>query len=91
MLSDISDMDPEKMGVPDEEITTLVDVAKYADQKARAAQCHRTQVGGDDVFAWIPESVRTRFLSTEHLIRAEPPFQRNNEATESDLFERING
>ena len=85
--SDFADMDAETMGVPDEEITTVIDIADYAQQKERAASCHRTQVGADP-FGWLPESLRTRFLSAEYLVRVEPPFDRSG-GNETDLFDGI--
>ena len=42
--SDFLEIDPESMGVPDEEITTVLDVGGYADRKEDAARCHKTQV-----------------------------------------------
>ncbi len=42
--SDFLEIDPESMGVPDEEITTVLDVGGYADRKEEAARCHKTQV-----------------------------------------------
>ena len=87
--SDFRDMDPETLGTPDEDITTVVDVAGYADQKERAALCHRTQVQGEEPFAWIPEALRVRFLSYEYLVRAQPPFTPGRDVMEEDLFAGI--
>ena len=84
--SDFSELDPETLGVSDEEITTVVDVSAFATQKERAAQCHRTQIQGDQAFGWIPEGLKTGFLSAEHLIRAEPPFAPGHDSRETDLF-----
>lgn len=84
--SGITEMDVEAMGVPDKEITTIVDVSPYSKQKDLAIQAHRTQTQGDRVFASIPEDMRLRFLSTEYLIRAEPPFNLHDDKKESDLF-----
>ena len=86
--TDFRDMDPETMGVPDEEVTTVVDVSRYLEQKERAGLCHRTQIQGDQVFEWIPEAVRTGFLSREHLVRAEPPFA-PGQAMEGDIFDGV--
>ena len=84
--SDFTTMDPEQFGVPDEELTTVLDVGAYAEIKERAARCHRTQIEGDQFFPWLPPALRQRFLSTEYLIRAEPPFSHGRDATEVDLF-----
>ena len=83
--SDFTEIDPETMGVPDDQITTVVDVSQYSKHKEQAALCHRTQIQGDDPFSWIPEAVRTLFLSTEHLVRAEPPFASPYDKTEQDI------
>ena len=87
--SDFSDLDPKPMGTPDEEITTEVDVAAYSGHKERAARCHRTQVDGDDPFGWLPDGIRTRWLSTEYLVRAEPPFSAGRDDIERDVFDGI--
>ena len=84
--SDFSDMDPETLGVPDEEITTVVDVGRYSETKVRAARCHRTQTLADDPFSWAPEPVRSSIVSREYLIRAEPPFVPGRDHKEDDLF-----
>ena len=84
--SDFADMDPETIGVPDEEITTVLDVGQYSDQKDRAARCHRTQIEGDNALSWLPPEVRSRFLSTEYLVRAEPGFTLGKDPTENELF-----
>lgn len=85
--SGMGDIDPESMGVSDHEVTTLVDVGRYMDKSAEAARCHRTQIRGDP-FGWMPESLRARLLSTEHLVRAEPPFN-HGEPVEKDIFAGI--
>ena len=84
--SDLADMDPESLGVPDEQVTTVLDVSQYKEQKDQAALCHRTQIQGDGAFSWLPDSVKTRYLSTEHMVRAEPPFTPGDDALEDDLF-----
>ena len=83
--SDLAKMDPEKVGTPDEEITTVLDVNAYGLEKERAARCHRTQIEVEP-FSWLPETLKQRFLSTEHLVRAEPPFPVGQHAPETDLF-----
>ena len=87
--SDFAEMDPETMGVPDEQITTVLNVREYVGQKEQAALCHRTQIQGREVFSWMPEALRERLLSIEHLIRAEPPYAPAGGAKEVDLFAGI--
>ena len=71
--SDFLELDPESMGVPDEEITTVLDVGMYVDQKRQAALCHGTQIQGGDPFDWLPEAIRGDMLAREHFIRVAPP------------------
>ena len=85
VASDIIEKE-ELTGVPDEEISTILDVGRYSEIKERAAQAHQTQTMKDDVFDWMPETLRNRFLSTEYLVRAVPPFIPADDPTETDLF-----
>ena len=84
--SDFATIDIETIGVEDGEVTTVVDVGKYVQQKEHAARCHRTQIGDDEVFSWLPKAVRASYLSAEHLVRAEPPFALGHDTMEDDLF-----
>ena len=84
--SDFTDLDPESIGVADEDVTTVLDVGNFVERKEAAARCHRTQIEGNQPFAWIPEDIRVRFLSTEYFVRAEPPPQGGSE---DDLFSDI--
>lgn len=80
------EIDPESMGVPDEDVTTVLDVSAYADRKEKAARQHRTQISGDDPFHWVPEQLKQRLLSTEYLIRAHPPFVHSRDTPEDRIF-----
>lgn len=84
--SDFLEIDPESMGVPDEEITTVLDVGGYVDRKQEAARCHKTQVQGNDPFDWLPEAIRGDMLAREHFVRVAPPFDGSGGSMELDLF-----
>ena len=86
--SDFTDLDPETLGIPDEEISSVVDIVAYAERKDNAARCHRTQVQGDP-FGWVPDSLRKRVLSAEYLIRVEPPASGREGPGEDGLFSGI--
>ncbi len=77
-----------KRGLPDEVITTRIDVAKYVDLKLNALYCHASQMSPDSIFVKIPPEIRREGLKTETLIRAEsrltPP-----QGVEEDLFAGI--
>ena len=90
--SSFTEIDPETLGIPDKDITTVVDVGGYSDQKRRAILCHRTQIQEYQFWDRMPESVRARFLSHEYFVRAEPPFllghdvRPGHDVGEDDLF-----
>jgi LmbE family N-acetylglucosaminyl deacetylase len=77
-----------KRGLPDEVITTRIDVANYVDLKLNALYCHASQMNPNSIFAKIPPEIRREGLMTETLIRAEsrvaqPP------GVEEDVFAGI--
>ena len=84
--SDFGDMENNAIGVPDEEVTTLIDVSAHAEAKERAALCHRSQIGIQGFFPWMPSELKDRFLSTEHLIRVEPPIPTGFQGVETELL-----
>ena len=74
-------------GVPDEKITTVIDVADFQLQKREAFRCHRSQARAGD-FRWmIMEGKLKDLLVTERLVRVFPLAK--GEETEDDLFDEI--
>lgn len=71
-------------GVSDDRVTTVLDVSAYVDQKRRALQAHRTQMGPDQFFMRIPPEVFAEVFSRETFQRIEGPTAA--EGTETDLF-----
>ncbi len=63
--SAFAQIDPEQMGMPDEEITNTVDVSDLADLKAAALACHATQLPPDSPFARLPDEVQRAWRSQE--------------------------
>jgi LmbE family N-acetylglucosaminyl deacetylase len=62
--------DPDQpFGVPDEVITTRVDVRPWADRKLAAMRAHETQVGDLAPFLAMPFEVFREAMGTEHFIR----------------------
>ncbi|MEP7341509.1 MAG: PIG-L deacetylase family protein [Acidobacteriota bacterium] len=57
---------PERFGIPAEEITTVVDVAPFVEQKLRALRCHRTQLDADHVFTLITPELAAEYLRLEY-------------------------
>ncbi|MGH2459089.1 MAG: PIG-L family deacetylase [Chloroflexota bacterium] len=77
--------DPEKLGTPDEQITTRIDVRRFRDARLEALRCHRTQIPADSFFFKpLPEGVTEDLFGYEEYVLARslvkgPP-------KEDDLF-----
>jgi N-acetyl-1-D-myo-inositol-2-amino-2-deoxy-alpha-D-glucopyranoside deacetylase len=80
----------ESFGVPEAEITALVDVAAWAPAKRAAMDCHRTQ---RQDFGWLldmPDDLASRILSTESFVLTRWPYRGIAPGLrESSLFEGI--
>ena len=77
-----------KRAMPDEVITTKIDVADFVDLKLSALYCHASQQNPNSIWGKIPQDIRRDGLKDETLIRAEsrivvPP------GIETDLFTGI--
>ena len=66
MDSAFTGMDPEQMGMPDEDITNVADVSEYVDLKLDLLSRHATQIAPDSPFARLPADVTRRMRGTEH-------------------------
>lgn len=78
-----------KRAIPDEAVTTRIDVAEYVDLKAEALKCHASQLGPDSFFRRMtPEMWRER-MSRETFVLAES-LKGHPSGTETDLFEDVN-
>jgi N-acetyl-1-D-myo-inositol-2-amino-2-deoxy-alpha-D-glucopyranoside deacetylase len=68
-----ADQEPESFGVPEAEITTLVDVAAWSAAKLAAMDCHKTQ---RQDFGWLldlPDDLAPRILSPESFVLTRWP------------------
>ncbi|HUX88825.1 MAG TPA: PIG-L family deacetylase [Chloroflexota bacterium] len=63
--------DPEKLGTPESEITTILDTRRYREARLAALRCHRTQIPEDSFFLQpFPEGVSSDlFFGSEHFVR----------------------
>lgn len=77
-----------KRAMPDEIITTRIDVAGFVDLKLHALSCHASQMNPNSIFAKIPPEIRREGLGTETLIRVESRVAPAPEI-ETDLFAGI--
>jgi LmbE family N-acetylglucosaminyl deacetylase len=77
-----------RRAMPDEAVTTRIDVATFVDLKLSALSCHASKLDPNSLWTKIPPEIRREGLAVETLIRAEsrvvPP-----EGIETDLFAGI--
>jgi LmbE family N-acetylglucosaminyl deacetylase len=55
------------VGTPDDEISTVLDVAAWVEQRMAAWDCHRSQHNPDGMFSGVSEEARRSFASREFL------------------------
>ena len=79
--------DADSFGVPEELITTRIDVGDEVLKKLKALRCHRTQLEVDNVFSLIDDHTARRFLSQEYFRLVEPNTIRG--IIEEDLFDNV--
>lgn len=80
--------DFERRALPDEIITTRLDVAEYATLKLQSLLCHATQLGPQTYFRQMPEDLWLSGAKTENFVLAEARTERPQDV-ETDLFEGI--
>jgi N-acetyl-1-D-myo-inositol-2-amino-2-deoxy-alpha-D-glucopyranoside deacetylase len=78
------------LGVPDELVTTRVDVAAHAPARLVAVRAHRTQLPADHPFAILPDTDLHELFAVEHFTRAWPPVPRHT-PLETELFPEPTG
>jgi LmbE family N-acetylglucosaminyl deacetylase len=81
---DRPDFDPNKVGTPDEDITTRVDIHPFLSRKMEALQCHRSQVAPDWWYFRIPPDVFAEKFNREFFVRMASHVPVNG--AEHDLF-----
>ena len=79
--------DPGSFGVPEDLITTGIDVGDAVLKKLQALRCHRTQLEADNVFSLIDDHTALRLLSTEYFRLVEP--ETAYAILEEDLFDNL--
>lgn len=65
-------LDLDKIGSPDEAVTTVRDVANYVDIKIASLDCHRTQMNPNGPFARLTKPMLREIMSTEYFTLARP-------------------
>jgi LmbE family N-acetylglucosaminyl deacetylase len=81
-------LDPEQMGLPDEQIDVRLDVRAYLETKGRSWSMHRTQMNPNNPMAQIPEEAQREWRSYEYYHLAATRIGPDLPG-ENDLFARI--
>ena len=58
--------DIEKVGTPDDEVTTVLNIGSYVDTKIESLNCHITQISSDGPFARLPREMMREIMGTEY-------------------------
>lgn len=74
--------DIDKVGTPDDEVTTVLDISPYVDIKIESLNCHRTQISSDGPFAQLPREMMREIMGTEYYTLVMP----ENRGPEADLL-----
>ncbi len=62
------------VGVPDAEITTVVEIEEYVDRKRDAMRAHESQIPEDSWFMTLPPELFATVFGREWFVRTTPPF-----------------
>ncbi len=81
-------LDPEKLGIPDELISVQLNVEPLLETKNRSWSMHRTQINPNNPLAQLPEEVQRRWRSHEYYQLAASRVG-PDVAGENDLFARV--
>jgi LmbE family N-acetylglucosaminyl deacetylase len=77
----------ENRGMPDERVTTVIDVSGVIDAKMAAFRCHRTQLGQGSFFSRVPAGIMRAVMSREYLACVSPAAAEGcGFGSETDLF-----
>ena len=79
--------DPEVLGTPDEDLTSIIDVRDYLTQKLEALFSHQSQIGPDSFFKRVPEEMREEAFGFEYFVCVRGC--ESNDGKEKDLFEGL--
>jgi N-acetyl-1-D-myo-inositol-2-amino-2-deoxy-alpha-D-glucopyranoside deacetylase len=85
---DVASVDDLPFGVPDEEITTIIDATGFGAQKMAALAAHRTQIAVDGPFFALSNMLGREILAVEHFRLAAGQLgpDRGANGWETDLF-----
>jgi N-acetyl-1-D-myo-inositol-2-amino-2-deoxy-alpha-D-glucopyranoside deacetylase len=79
--------DWENRGMPDEVISTEIDVSSVVEKKMKAFQCHRSQISPNGLISLLPTEAAQEFMKMEYFWRVVP--ETPVDGVERDLFEGV--
>jgi LmbE family N-acetylglucosaminyl deacetylase len=79
-------LDPDKFGVPDEEITNEIDVSEWVALKERSMGHHRTQLNPNSPLARMSDELIWQWRSREHFVLAAGKPLPEDPSAREDLF-----
>ncbi len=83
-----SNLDPEQLGIPDEQISVWLNVERWQETKTRSWSMHRTQMNSNIAMTQLPQEIQRRWRSHEYYqlaaTRVGPDVKGEN-----DLFARV--
>jgi LmbE family N-acetylglucosaminyl deacetylase len=82
-----SNLDPNKLGLPDELVSDRINVEQWIETKNRSWSMHRTQMNPDNPMAKIPQDIRRKWRAYEYFQLAATRVGPDVEG-ENDLFAR---
>ncbi len=65
-------LDIDRLGSPDDEVTTTLDIREYVDIKIESLNCHRTQIDPNGPFSQLPPDISRDMMGTEYFALVEP-------------------
>jgi len=83
-----SGLDPEKLGIPDGQISVWLDVEPWREQKGHSWSMHRTQMGSMSFMSQLPEEIKDKWRKYECYQLAASRVGPDIEG-ENDLFARV--
>jgi LmbE family N-acetylglucosaminyl deacetylase len=83
-----SNLDPEKLGIPDELISVWLNVERWQEIKAQSWSMHRTQMDPNNALAQLPEEAVRKWRSSEYYQLAASRVG-PDVGSENDLFARV--
>jgi LmbE family N-acetylglucosaminyl deacetylase len=80
------DLDSDKLGIPDEDLTNAIDVREWVDIKERSLRMHRTQMDPNSPLFTMPPDWQMQIRSTEYFALAAGLPLPETEKARGDLF-----